>query len=322
MVDIKAELEKKKYGLYGESAVQPCLWTKNSLRGKGVCYKQEWYGINCHRCMQFSPVLHCNLRCVYCWRPMEIIKPTAKAIYEEPEKLVEKLIEERKRLLTGFGSFVEEGKLSKEKFEEAKKPNFFTLSLIGEPTLYPKLPELIKLLKKKGAVFLVTNGTRPEMLARLQKEKALPTQLMLTMPASNAEQYKKICRPLEKNCWQNLNQTLAFFPKLKCRKAVEIVVINKINNSSQDIKRFALLVRKASPHFIHVKGYMFLGFSKKRLKKENMPSHEQIKKFAKALLASLPGYVWAGESERSRVVLLKKKGARQLIQNSISSIQK
>ena len=46
---------------------------------------------------------------------------------------------------------------------------FFAISLTGEPTLYPKLPELIKEIHSRGKTsFLVTNGQHPEVLQKLK----------------------------------------------------------------------------------------------------------------------------------------------------------
>jgi tRNA wybutosine-synthesizing protein 1 len=296
------ELKKKKYGLYKNSAVQICLWTKNSLRNEGVCFKQKFYGIQCHRCMQFSPTMLCNLRCVYCWRPMEIERQAATE--QEPERIINNLIKERKKLMNGFGSYVEKGKISRQKFREATEPNFFTFSLIGESTLYPKLPEMIKLLKKKGVVFLVTNGTVPEMLERLSKEVALPTQLTLTLASSNKKDFEKISRPLSKDCWEKINQTLKLFKKIECRKVIRIILMNKINDDEKKIEEFAQLIKTAEPDFIHIKAYMWIGFSRERLKKENMPTNKEVKEFAKKILKFLKGYKIDGEQEISRVVLL------------------
>ena len=70
-------------------------------------------------------------------------------------------------------------------------PKHFAFSLSGEPTFYPRLPELIDELKKRNITsFLVTNGTNPEMLKKLIEHP--PTQLYLTLPAPDEETYKKV----------------------------------------------------------------------------------------------------------------------------------
>src|SRR3546814_5704852 len=57
-----------------------------------ICYKHKFYGISTHRCMEFSTAgMHCENRCVYCWRPMEFYD----SLKMEPEK-----VSEPKELLT------------------------------------------------------------------------------------------------------------------------------------------------------------------------------------------------------------------------------
>src|SRR5216110_2242418 len=66
-------LERQGYRIVGEhSGVKLCHWTKASLT-KGVgCYKQTFYGIESHRCLQMTPTVDaCNLACQFCWRTQE-----------------------------------------------------------------------------------------------------------------------------------------------------------------------------------------------------------------------------------------------------------
>ena len=56
------------YHSENHTAAQTCGWTANALRGEGRCYKNTFYGIQSHRCIQMTPVVKCNERCVFCWR--------------------------------------------------------------------------------------------------------------------------------------------------------------------------------------------------------------------------------------------------------------
>ena len=59
-------LTKKQYRVYGHSGVQICGWNKKALKDEGVCYKQKFYGIECHSCMEFSPaVMWCQENCTF-----------------------------------------------------------------------------------------------------------------------------------------------------------------------------------------------------------------------------------------------------------------
>ena len=82
----------------------------------------------------------------------------------------------QQKFLSGYGGAKT---TNLERLAEARKPRHIALSLMGEPTLYPYLKELIDLISKKGMTsFLVSNATHPEVLADLE-----PTQLYLSLNA-------------------------------------------------------------------------------------------------------------------------------------------
>lgn len=59
---------------------------------------------------------------------------------------------------------------------------------------------------------------------------------------------------------------------------------------------------------------MFVGFSRQRLKLENMPRHNEVKDFA-IKIAEYAGYKIIDESSPSRVVLLMKKESPDRLMN-------
>ena len=73
----KQRLEIQQYRLAGRhSAVKICHWTRQSLRGKDICYKEKFYGVPSHRCAQITPaVLWCPNKCCFCWRVAEYMSP-------------------------------------------------------------------------------------------------------------------------------------------------------------------------------------------------------------------------------------------------------
>ena len=58
--------------------------------------------------------------------------------------------------------------------------------------------------------------------------------------------------------------------------------------------------------FVEVKAYMWVGMSRERLEKSNMPEHEEVKKFAQDI-AKHAEYKLVDEHEPSRVVSLMKE---------------
>ena len=285
------------FGKHEHSAAKLCLWTKKSMRNRGVCYKQEFYGIQSHRCLQMSPNVYCQLRCVFCWRtwehePLDYLPK----VWDEPKELVEESIAAQCKLLSGLGGVAD---ADRKKFKEAQEPNQIAISLDGEPTMYPYLGDLLREYhKRKATTFLVSNGLLPE---RLEALEPLPTQLYVSLYGPDKQTHQKTNLPLTKDSWEKLNQSLALFPSLDTRKVIRLTLVKGVNMIEP--KKYADLIKIAKPDFIEAKGYMFVGGSRQRLAIENMPTHEEIKKFAEELNRDID-YELVGEKKDSRVVLL------------------
>ncbi len=306
---IRKVLEKQQYRIIGNhSGIKICRWTKKSLTENKVCYKELWYNIRSHRCMEFSPnVIWCNHHCLWCWRlqsgdrPNLVWKeyPFEEKRIDDPREILEQAIEARKNLLSGLKG---NPKVERKKWEEAVRPTNIAISLSGEPTLYPKLSELIKESHKMGMkTFLVTNGTIPEALKKLDP---LPWQLYITLSAPDKETYLKSCRPLILDGWKRLNESLELMKSFDCRTVIRLTLVKGLNMIRP--KMYAKLIEKANPTFLEVKGYVWVGESQKRLSMGSMPFHEDVVEFAKELSEST-GYEIKDEFKPSRVVLLAKK---------------
>ncbi|MCK5040238.1 MAG: 4-demethylwyosine synthase TYW1 [Candidatus Aenigmarchaeota archaeon] len=307
----KKKLIHAQYGLFGHSAVQICSWTKKSLVKKGVCYKEKFYGVDSHKCMQFTPLsLWCTNNCVFCWRPASYLNNfDEKEEIDCPENIVENLIVERKKLMMGFGG---NDKVDKEKLKDAYVPNHFAISLSGEPTLYPKLCGLIDYLKKEKkarTVFLVTNGQVPETLEKLAVKKCLPTQLYISVSAPNEEKYIEISRPKQKGAWSLFCKSLDVMNGVKCRTVLRMTMINGLNTGEEYFEDYAKLVKRANPDFIEVKSYMHIGESQKQLGKENQCDFGQVQEISKRLCECVD-FDYCDDAANSRICLLKNKDGR------------
>jgi tRNA wybutosine-synthesizing protein 1 len=299
----KKDLEKQGYRLVGShSAIKVCLWTKKSIRNEDVCYKKTFYGINSNRCVQMTPSLHvCSHRCRWCWRDIDFTLPKWKGPVDDPNDIVDGCIEAQIEYLQGFGG---NPKTNKKKYLQALKPKHFAISLSGEPTFYPKLPELIQELKKrKISSFLVTNGTNPAMLKKLLEKKIQPTQLYITLPAPDEATYKKVCNPLIKDGWKKIQESLKLLKKFK-RSVVRLTLVKDVNMIKPE--KYAELIEKSRPLFVEAKAYVWVGYSRQRLAIENMPLHNEIIDFAKKIEKN-SSYKIIDEKKESRVVLLMKK---------------
>ncbi|MEK6931003.1 MAG: 4-demethylwyosine synthase TYW1, partial [Thermoproteota archaeon] len=305
---IAQQLKKAKYGVADHSTVELCHWTKKSFKHEGSCYKHKFYGISTHRCMEFSPAgMHCENRCVYCWRPMEFydslkMEPEKVA---EPKEILTKLMEERKKLIMGYYG---DSRNDKQRLDESLLPSHYAISLSGEPTMYPKLPELIKYLKSLEAtksIFLVTNGQEPDMIQRLQDEDALPTQLYLSTNAADYDSFLKINKPKYSDSWQRWNKTLEMLKHLDTRTVLRITLIRNYNDQKEMIPAFASMLKQASPHFIEIKSYMHIGRSTNRLEHSNMLEMDEVRKFSEEIAKQSQIFSIMDESLVSRIVILQ-----------------
>lgn len=334
---------KASYSIIGNhSGIQICSWTKKALRGKGVCYKQKFYGIDCHRCAQISPALAwCEENCIFCWRPnewMENFRRNSPELepadsnrmreiwmkedeVDEPAEIISETVAKRKKLVSGLKGAHD---ARKEKWRESfeKFPSHWAISLSGEPTLYPKLAEMVLELRKNPevrSIFIVSNGQEPDAIRKLAEKDALPTQLYISLDASDAKMFEKVNKPKYKDGWKRLNETLELLAKLNCRRVIRYTLIKGVNDSEKEMEKFAGLFEKSKADFIEIKGYMFLGDSRKRLVFGNMPGHSDVREYAARIAEFLPGYSIIDEDFLSRVVLLKRKDSKY--RNFIASVQ-
>ena len=276
------KLEKSGYrfvGKHGHAAVKTCHWTRQSISDKGVCYKEKFYGIQSHRCLQMSPAVpNCQQECEFCWRDLTYTQTSWEdEEYDEPKVIVDEAIKAQNNLLCGFYG---NDKANKKKLEEMKNPNNAAISLAGEPTLYPKIDELIGEFNRRDfTTFVVSNGQCVERLRNLEND---PYRI--------------------NDAWNNLNESLETLSSFDSRTCIRNTCVRGKN--MEDPEGYAKLIKKADPDFVEVKAYMYVGSSRKRLTLDNMPKFDEIKDFA-SKIGDACGKEIVNESEVSRVVLLE-----------------
>lgn len=197
---------------------------------------------------------------------------------DEPESIVLGLVEGQRKLLSGFGGHP---KVPREKWEEALYPKHVAISLAGEPTLYPRLGELIQEFHDYGmTTFLVTNGSRPDVLEKLDP---LPTQLYVTVPAPDEKTFRKTVRPFDvKNGWNRLMETLDLLPSLDTRKVIRLTLVKGLNMI--DPEKYGQLFLRSGAHFLEAKGFSSVGSAHDLLGFDRMPSYEEIQEFSEKII--------------------------------------
>ena len=206
--ELRALYTKQKYGIVGRhSAVKTCHWQSRSLntRGEENCYKNRFYGVPTHRCIQMTPSMgHCTQSCLFCWRATpetlgvgwEQTQPIEAS--EDPDSIIDGCIETHRKQMSGFGG---NPNVDREMWKEACDPVHAAISLEGEPTLYPRIGELVDAYKSRGfkSVFIVTNGTTPEVLSALSSE---PSQLYISLCAQDRVNGIAIRWPRSSTAWR------------------------------------------------------------------------------------------------------------------------
>jgi tRNA wybutosine-synthesizing protein 1 len=246
-------------------------------------------------------VVWCTHKCIFCWRPVEhTLGDKLPPHIDDPKFIVEESIKAQKELLIGYKGYKE--KIDLEKLEKTFSPTNVAISLAGEPTLYPRLSELIAEYQKRGmTTFLVTNGTNPDMIKKLSP---LPTQLYISLDAPDHESYLRIDRPY-KDQWDNIMESISLLREIKCRTVIRLTLLDSFN--MYGVKKYAEIIEKGEPKYIEAKAYMHVGFSTKRVPRCAMPLHKKIKNFAIELEKELKNYKIVDEKQDSRVVLFKRK---------------
>ena len=188
---------------------------------------------------------------------------------------------------------------------EALKPNHAAISLDGEPLLYPKISEFVQEFKNRNmTTFIVTNGTLTERIKNLDP---LPSQLYITLPAPNEQIYKRVCRPMLKNGWQKIMDTLGIINTLSGRTLVRLTAVKDLNLHDKFLEDYYKIIENANPNFFEIKGFTLQAKAlliKERLKSEKelkdyFPEFDYLKNFA-LKFEKISGFPLIYKNERSR----------------------
>ncbi|MFX0079084.1 MAG: 4-demethylwyosine synthase TYW1 [Candidatus Hermodarchaeota archaeon] len=296
---------KQRYRFIGKNSVlKKCYHLHKALTQQRPCYKQTFYGtITTHRCMQLSPTFNCTQACLFCWRTMpgdEGIPITQeREIPDEPAEILDNAVIAQRKILDGYNP-VCHPKVTPKMYEEARNPRHVAISLVGEPTLYERLSDLIQEIKHRGwTSYLVSNGTNPQVLKQIDE----PTQLYISLVAPDKKTHQELCRPLVQGSWERLQESLDLFSTLSCPTVVRMTLV--AGRNMQKVSQYGQMLVEAEPDYIECKSYMHVGGSMNRLSRGNMPSMKSIREFAEAL-AKETSYLVTNEDTVSRVVLLSK----------------
>ncbi|KIW21467.1 hypothetical protein PV08_02047 [Exophiala spinifera] len=306
-----AALTKQGYTIVGShSGVKICRWTKSALRGRGSCYKNSFYGIASHLCMETTPSLSCSNKCVFCWRHgTNPVSTTWRWQVDDPQMIFDGAKEghyKKIKMMRGVPG------VRSERFEEAMRIRHCALSLVGEPIFYPRINEFVGLLHSEQiSSFLVCNAQHPQQLRDLRRV----TQLYVSIDASNKDSLRKIDRPLQRDFWERFQSCLEILREKRfVQRTVFRLTLVKGFNIDDEAEGYADLVEKGLPCFVEIKGVTYCGTSTSSnagLTMQNVPFYEEVVAFVEALDRALAkrglDYGIAAEHAHSCCILLASK---------------
>lgn len=280
---LRQNLEKQGYRLVGShSGVKLCRWTKSMLRGRGGCYKHTFYNINSSQCMEMTPSLACANKCVFCWR--HHTNPISRHFrwkQDPPELLIA-------QGMAGHYQMIKQMRgvpgVTPERLATAMQIRHCALSLVGEPIMYPQINGFCDLLHQhRISSFMVTNAQFPEQLRDLKPV----VQLYLSIDAPTPEELKRIDRPLFEDYWDRCLSCVKELARKQQRTVFRLTLVNQYN--TENVKAYADLVEMGQPDFIEVKGVTYCGTSSSSTlnMKDNVPRHDEVVNFCKALCAEM-----------------------------------
>ncbi|KMU74518.1 flavodoxin and radical SAM domain- containing protein [Coccidioides immitis RMSCC 3703] len=302
-----AALTKQGYTIVGShSGVKICRWTKSALRGRGSCYKNSFYGIKSHLCMETTPSLSCSNKCVFCWRHGTNPVGTTWRWKVDPPELIFQGVKEghykKIKMMRGVPG------VRAERFAEAMRIRHCALSLVGEPIFYPHINEFVSMLHSEHiSSFLVCNAQHPDQLAALDRI----TQLYVSIDASNRDSLRKIDQisgSASSAAWDIIRE------KTHVQRTVYRLTLVKGFNIDDEVVGYADLVERGLPCFVEIKGVTYCGTSTSAgagLTMQNVPFYEEVAAFAVALNDELNrrglGYGIGAEHSHSCCILLASR---------------
>lgn len=274
-----------------------CYWTRRALTHGERCYKGEFYGVPSHMCMQMTVNPRtCNLDCMFCWRSP--LKQDDPEIPRSAEDMLKAARRQHRALVCGYHT---NPSALREIVAEALHPRMCTISLSGEPTLSPVLPQVVEQMKKCNlVVFLVTNGTRMSIMTKMHP---LPDQVYFSLSAGDSDGFQRLCRPTRGCDWDDVLAGLDILRALKTRRVIRITFLKGLTEQWAD--SFSRLVLRGLPDYVEIKAYEHRGSSTGTLSAACVPAHDDIRSLAERIGAKT-GFRLSAFNRRSRVSLLSR----------------
>jgi len=177
----------------------------------------------------------CSYSCIYCQVGKTIRKSCKREQFYKPEFIYKKVL---KHL----------GTLSENNY-----PDYLTFVSNGEPTLDENLGEAIKLLKKTDIPVAVISNASLLSFDSVKEDLQLADWVSLKMDAGNIITWYLINRPVDGLDFENILTSIKLFSdEYKGRLCTETMIVNGINNSTENISELAEIVKGINPEIAYL----------------------------------------------------------------------
>ncbi|MDR2034762.1 MAG: radical SAM protein [Helicobacteraceae bacterium] len=175
----------------------------------------------------------CNYDCLYC----ELKKADPIAFFDSPIE-PDAIIQEVEAAL------------------KTCTPNVLTITANGEPTLYPYLNELVDRLNaiKRNAKLMILSNASAIGVPNVSDALSKIDIVKLSLDAAEPIAFKKIDRPQKNYSDLNaiINGMIAFRKRYKGTLAIEILLVDKVNDTPANFEALALALKKIAPDRIDI----------------------------------------------------------------------
>jgi tRNA wybutosine-synthesizing protein 1 len=120
----------------------------------------------------------------------------------------------------------------------------------------------------------------PHRLREMLEKEAIPTNLFVSVYATNPEDYVKVTKSVIPDALERVLESLSLlgeFERRGCRTVIRLTLVKGLN--MKDPEGYAELIKRFRPSFTEFKGYAWLGESRQRLPQEASPTFEELRGF-------------------------------------------
>jgi len=197
----------------------------------------------------------CSYGCIYCQVGKTIKKSCKRETFYKPQIIYEKVV---KHL----------SKLSSDNY-----PDYLTFVSNGEPTIDQNLGEAIKLLKMTGIPVAVISNASLLFLESVRDDLYLADWVSLKMDAGDLITWYLINRPAAGLDFENILTSIKLFrDQYKGRLCTETMIVNGINDSTENISALAGIVKGINPE----KAYLAIPIRPPAEKYVKLPDAEKL----------------------------------------------